>query len=39
MLINPYPWAAPLEEVRELVLDSWLLLAPKRLAAQVADEF
>jgi hypothetical protein len=29
---------APLEEVRELVLDSWLLLAPKRLAAQVADE-
>ena len=30
---------APLEEVRELVLDSWLLLAPKRLAAQIADEF
>ncbi len=29
---------APLEEVRELVLDSWLLLAPKRLAAQIADE-
>jgi hypothetical protein len=30
---------APLEEVRELVLDSWLLLAPKRLAAQIADDF
>jgi hypothetical protein len=30
---------APIEEVRELVLDSWLLLAPKRLAAQIADEF
>ena len=29
---------APLEEVRELVLDWWLLLAPKRLAAQIADE-
>jgi hypothetical protein len=28
---------APLEEVRELVLDSWLILAPKKLAAQVAD--
>jgi hypothetical protein len=26
---------APLEDVRELVLDSWLLAAPKRLAAQV----
>ena len=30
---------APLEEVRELVLDSWLLLAPKRLAAQIAEEY
>jgi hypothetical protein len=30
---------APLEEVRELVLDSWLILAPKKLAAQVADRF
>ena len=30
---------APLEEVRELVLDSWLLLAPKRLAARIADDF
>jgi hypothetical protein len=29
---------APLEEVRELVLDSWLLLAPKRLAARIADK-
>jgi len=26
---------APLEDVRELVLDSWLLAAPKKLAAQV----
>jgi hypothetical protein len=26
---------APLDDVRELVLDSWLLAAPKRLAAQV----
>jgi hypothetical protein len=29
---------APLDEVRELVIDSWLLMAPKRLAAEFADE-
>jgi hypothetical protein len=29
---------APRDEVRELVLDSWLLLAPKGLAAKIADE-
>ena len=29
---------ASLEDVRELVLDSWLLAAPKRLAAQVRLE-
>lgn len=28
---------APLEEVRELVIDSWLLVAPKKLAAEIAD--
>jgi hypothetical protein len=28
---------APVEEMRELVLDSWLILAPKTLAKQVAD--
>jgi hypothetical protein len=28
---------APVADVRELVLDSWLILAPKKLAAQVAD--
>jgi hypothetical protein len=29
---------APLEEVRELVIDSWLLVAPKKLAAELVDE-
>ena len=29
---------APLEEVRELVIDSWLLLAPKKLAAQFVPD-
>ena len=28
---------APLEEARELVIDSWLLVAPKKLAAKIAD--
>lgn len=28
---------APLEEARELVIDSWLLVAPKKLAAEIAD--
>jgi hypothetical protein len=28
---------APLDEVRELVLDSWLLVAPKKLAKEIAD--
>lgn len=28
---------APVEEMRELVLDSWLILAPKTLAKQVVD--
>ena len=28
---------APLEEVRELVIDSWLLVAPKKLATEIAD--
>jgi hypothetical protein len=30
---------APLDEVRDLVLDSWLLLAPKKLAAKIAEEY
>ena len=39
---NGYPYLlvrldAPLEEARELVLDSWLLLAPKKLAKEIAD--
>ena len=29
---------APLEEARELVIDSWLLLAPKKLAAAFASK-
>jgi hypothetical protein len=29
---------APFDEVRELVLDSWLLVAPKKLAAQLSDD-
>jgi hypothetical protein len=28
---------APVEEMRELVLDSWLILAPKKLAKEVVD--
>jgi len=28
---------APLEEAREFVIDSWLLVAPKKLAAEIAD--
>jgi hypothetical protein len=28
---------APLEEARELVIDSWLLVAPKKRAAEIAD--
>ena len=28
---------APLEDVRELVLDSWLIAAPKRLAKQLLE--
>jgi len=28
---------APLEEARELVIDSWLLVAPKKLATEIAD--
>ena len=28
---------APLEQARELVIDSWLLVAPKKLAAEIAD--
>jgi hypothetical protein len=28
---------APLDDVRELVVDSWLLLAPKKLAKEIAD--
>jgi hypothetical protein len=29
---------APLEDVREFLLDSWLLAAPKRLASQFQPE-
>jgi hypothetical protein len=29
---------APLDEVRELVIESWLLVAPKKLAAELVDE-
>lgn len=29
---------APLEDVREFLFDSWLLAAPKRLAAQLQPE-
>jgi hypothetical protein len=28
---------APVEEMRELVLDSWLILAPKKLAKEIVD--
>jgi hypothetical protein len=28
---------APLDDVRELVVDSWLLLAPKKLAKELAE--
>ena len=29
---------APLDEVRELVIESWLLVAPKKLAAELVHE-